>query len=114
MTDPDGLKVCAAATAGNVSPDDPNHSITGVTFQIFSTYHPNDSLPAAQLMGLETMLGFLQEQETAIGTTNLTRAGESVNYISQDLIPVYNAIAQNFVVFDRWFADVPGPTNPNR
>ena len=114
MTDPDGPKVCAAATAGNVSPDDPNHSVTGISYQIFSTYHPNDSLPATQLMALETMLGFIQEEETAIGTTNLTRAGESVNYISQDLIPVYNAIAQNFVVIDQWFADVPGPTNPNR
>ena len=60
------------------------------------------------------MLGFLQEQETATGTTNLTRAGESMTFAPQDLIPVYNTIAQNFVVFDRWFADLPGPTNPNR
>ena len=62
----------------------------------------------------ETMLGFLQEQENAFRTTNLTRAGESINYISEDLIPVYKHLAQNFVLFDRWFADVPGPTNPNR
>ena len=65
-------------------------------------------------MAAETMLGFLQEQETAIKTTNLTRAGESMTFAPQSLIPVYNAIAQNFVVFDRWFADVPGPTDPNR
>ena len=65
-------------------------------------------------MAAETMLGFLQEQETAIGTTSLTRAGESMTFAPQDLIPVYNTIAQNFVVFDRWFADVPGPTDPNR
>jgi phospholipase C len=65
-------------------------------------------------MAAETMLGFLEEQETAIRTTNLTRAGESMTFAPQTLIPVYNAIAQNFVVFDRWFADVPGPTNPNR
>lgn len=65
-------------------------------------------------MEAETMLGFLEEQETAIGTTSLTRAGESITYAPMSLIPVYNAIAQNFVVFDRWFADVPGPTDPNR
>lgn len=29
-------------------------------------------------------------------------------------IPVFNAMAENFVLFDRWFASVPGPTNPNR
>lgn len=29
-------------------------------------------------------------------------------------MPVTNALAENFVLFDRWFAAVPGPTNPNR
>jgi phospholipase C len=111
---PHGAKVCAAPTAGNVSPDDPNHSVTGVAFQLFSTFHPDESLPAAKVMEAETMLGFLQEQEQAIGTTNLTRAGESITFASTALIPVYNAIAQNFLIFDKWFADVPGPTDPNR
>jgi len=60
------------------------------------------------------MLGFLQEQEMAFKTTNLTRAGESINYAPEALIPVYKTLAQNFVLFDRWFADVPGPTDPNR
>lgn len=27
---------------------------------------------------------------------------------------MFNSIAENFVLFDRWFAAVPGPTNPNR
>lgn len=65
-------------------------------------------------MAQETMQGFLQEQETAVGTTNLTRAGESMTFASTALIPVYNFIAENFVIFDKWFADVPGPTDPNR
>ncbi|KAF8817084.1 extracellular phospholipase C [Phlegmacium glaucopus] len=111
---PTGPQVCAAATAANVSPDDPNHSVTGVNFQIFSTFHPNEALTTAQVEAEETMLGFLQEQEMAFKTTSLTRASESINYISQSLIPVYNTLAQDFVIFDRWFADVPGPTDPNR
>ena len=65
-------------------------------------------------MAEETMLGFLQEQETATRSTNLTRVGESITFASTDLIPVYNFIAENFVIFDKWFADVPGPTDPNR
>ena len=111
---PKGPKVCAALTAGNVSPDDPNHSVTGVAFQIFSTFHPDESLTADKVMKAETMLGFLEEQEMAIRTTNLTRAGESITFASTNLIPVYNTIAQNFLIFDKWFADVPGPTDPNR
>lgn len=60
------------------------------------------------------MLGFLEEEENSVKTTNLTRAGESIYYLSEDLIPVYSTLAQNFVLFDQWFADVPGPTDPNR
>ncbi|KAF8802573.1 PLC-A group protein Nfis1 [Phlegmacium glaucopus] len=114
VTDPNSVEVCATATAGNLSPDDPNHSVSGVTFQIFSTFHPNEALPAAEVFADETMLGFLQEQAASFHTTNLTRASESILYISEKLIPVYKKLAEDFVLFDRWFADVPGPTNPNR
>ena len=68
--------------------DDPSHSVSGVTFQIFSTFHPNETLPPAQVMAAETMLGFLQEKENAFGTTNLTRAGEALIYLSEAHIPV--------------------------
>jgi phospholipase C len=65
-------------------------------------------------MEAETMLGFLEEQQNAFHTTNITRASEALIYLSEANIPVFRTIAQNFVLFDRWFADVPGPTNPNR
>ena len=29
-------------------------------------------------------------------------------------LPVLSTLAKNFVLCDRWFADVPGPTMPNR
>ena len=29
-------------------------------------------------------------------------------------IPVLSTLAKNFVLCDHWFADVPGPTMPNR
>jgi phospholipase C len=29
-------------------------------------------------------------------------------------LPVLSTLAQNFVLCDHWFADVPGPTMPNR
>lgn len=45
---------------------------------------------------------------------NLGRAAEVMNYLPEEMIPVYRALAENYVLFDRWFCDVPGPTNPNR
>jgi phospholipase C len=104
-------QVCATNTGNNLSPEDPNHSVTGVAFQIFSTFHPNETGTPAEIMAEETMLGFLEEKISAVGSTN---AAEVMNYISTSLIPVYNNLSQSFVLFDQWFADVPGPTDPNR
>jgi phospholipase C len=60
------------------------------------------------------MRGFVTEQSVAYDTLNKTRAAEVLNYYTQDQIRVFGTIAENFVLFDRWFAAVPGPTNPNR
>ena len=60
------------------------------------------------------MLGFVIEHEITHRTYNLTRAAEAIEYLPEDMIPVYRTMAENYVVFDRWFCDVPGPTNPNR
>src|SRR5580765_4442632 len=34
--------------------------------------------------------------------------------LDPSLVPVISSLAQNFVVCDRWFSSVPGPTWPNR
>lgn len=111
---PQGPQVCAKSGAANVQSEDPNHSVSGVTFQIFGDYHPDETAPEAEVMKAQTMLGFLQEEENVLRSTNLSLAGENVKYLSEEDIPVYRTMAENFVLFDRWFADVPGPTDPNR
>lgn len=62
----------------------------------------------------ENMRGFVTEQSITYDTFNKTRAAEVINYYTPDQVRVFNAMAENFVLFDRWFAAVPGPTNPNR
>jgi phospholipase C len=81
--------------------------------QIFSTYHPNEAA-ADSLQEKENMRGFVTEQSFSFDTTNKTRAAEVINYYTPDQIRVFGTMAENFVLFDRWFASVPGPTNPNR
>lgn len=78
----------------------------------FSTWHPTSAQEGT--LTDETMRGFLTEQAYAHKTTNKTRAAEVLNYYTQDQIRVFAAMAENFVLFDRWFAAIPGPTNPNR
>jgi phospholipase C len=60
------------------------------------------------------MRGFVTEQSVTFDTFNRSRAAEVINYYTPDQVRVFNAMAENFVLFDRWFAAVPGPTNPNR
>ncbi|TVY48405.1 Non-specific phospholipase C2 [Lachnellula occidentalis] len=105
--------VCAGPRAHDVAPDDPNHSITGVNMQLFSTWHP-DEQQVDKFHEAENMRGFVTEQSVTYKTLNKTRAAEAINYYTPSQIPFFNTIAENFVLFDRWFASVPGPTNPNR
>ncbi|KAF9890550.1 hypothetical protein FE257_005681 [Aspergillus nanangensis] len=109
VSDPASPQVCAQSTAKNVAADDPDHSIAGGNQQVYSTYHPHLDAHAP------SMQGFVSEQIAAYGLdADLPRAAEVINYYSPDHVPVFNALASNYVLFDRWFAAVPGPTNPNR
>ncbi|KAG8219154.1 extracellular phospholipase C [Butyriboletus roseoflavus] len=110
----ESTSICAEPTGGNVSPDDPNHSLTGVNYQLFSTYHPNESGLPEVVEEQERMLGFVREHQVTHGTYNLTRAADVIRYLPEDMIPVYRTMAENYLLFDHWFCDVPGPTNPNR
>ncbi|KAJ5937315.1 hypothetical protein N7454_004970 [Penicillium verhagenii] len=132
-------QVCAANTAQNVAADDPNHSISGINMQLFGSYHPA-ALAESSMDGFITeqrvsyRLERLENQQELdrIGRPEQThdetrgmspemvdhlereRAAEVIDYFKPENIPVFNAIAENYVLFDRWFAAVPGPTNPNR
>jgi phospholipase C len=100
--------VCAAGIAKNIASDDPDHTITGVNMQIFGNYHPKGSSKS-------TMDGFVTEQSYMYSLQNdMMEAAEVINYYKPDLVPVTNAMAENYVLFDRWFASIPGPTDPNR
>jgi phospholipase C len=99
--------ICAQNTAQNIAPDDPPHGISGGNMQIFGTYHPTGS-------SAPTMQGYITEQESAFKTNNVTRAAEAINYYAPEHVRVFEAMAKDFVLFDRWFCAVPGPTNPNR
>ncbi|KKK19437.1 hypothetical protein AOCH_001323 [Aspergillus ochraceoroseus] len=101
--------VCANPIAKNVATDDPDHSITGGNQQVYGTDHPDPE------MHRPNMQGFVTEQIRAHGLgSDLMRAAEVINYYPPEHVPVFNALAENYLLFDRWFAAVPGPTNPNR
>ena len=109
VSDPHSPQVCAQPIAKNIAADDPDHSIVGGNMQVYGTYHPDLG------QDFPTMNGFVTEQIHSYSAgQNFSRAAEVINYYLPENVPVFNSMAENFVLFDRWFAAVPGPTNPNR
>jgi phospholipase C len=88
--------------AHDVAQDDPNHSMSGINMQLFGTMNPDEAKVKSGQVNA-TMKGFITEQQLAYGTNNLTRASEVINYYTPQHIPVFNEMAKNFVLFDRWF-----------
>lgn len=99
-TDPTSKKVYANPYAVYVDPD-PGHSVDATTEQVFGGLPPQDPAP---------MSGFVQNAYKLYGDQ-----GECVMAAFTPLTtPVIHTLANEFAVFDKWFASVPGPTQVNR
>lgn len=100
VSDPQSLKVYVDKHGYDVSPSDPNHDIDSTTEQIYGW-----SKPYGQ-PGIPNMSGFVQN--TAQSGLNISNP-MSMFTRAPDSAPVINALAEEFVVFDHWYASVPGP-----
>ena len=104
-SDPTSKRVYVSKNATQVSLCDPDHTTPGTTDKIFTkTEVAKGNLTVA------SMGGFVQGQA----------AQESSNYCqvmdmqTPETVPIITALADEFVIMDRFFASVPGPTWPNR
>ncbi|KAM7259481.1 hypothetical protein ACFE04_015222 [Oxalis oulophora] len=103
-SDPDSEKVFVTDDAVFID-SDPGHSIQAIREQIFGS-NDSDTVVADPA----PMNGFVQQAESM-------DPGMSKNVMSgfkPSLLPVYTQLANEFGVFDRWFASVPASTQPNR
>ncbi|XAR60728.1 Phospholipase C [Bertholletia excelsa] len=82
---------------------DPGHSIQAIREQIFGS-NDTSSDPAP-------MNGFVQQAQS-MGVDGMAKT--VMNGFKPELLPVYSELANQFAVFDRWFASVPASTQPNR
>ncbi len=93
----------------------PSHSLKETNEQLFGATHVATTVPADQA----TMSGFVASFKTTL-TPELKRAPtdselqQVMNCFDPVQLPVLSTLAKSFVLCDRWFADVPGPTMPNR
>lgn len=81
---------------------DPGHSFQAIREQIFGS---NDTFAKPAPMN-----GFAQQAESMAENKSRT----AMSGFKPSRLPVYTALANEFAVFDRWFASMPASTQPNR
>jgi phospholipase C len=58
--------------------------------------------------------GFIADYATKQPNSGRAERQQVISYFEHGRLPALHALAENFLVCDRWFSSVPGPTWPNR
>jgi phospholipase C len=97
-----GAQVAQATTVTRQMKSDPAHDLSDVL---------------AQMAGpgmAEQNMGFVTNFQLHYSNSVAADWAEVMNYYGKGSLPVLHQLAQSFVVCDRWFSSMPGPTWPNR
>ncbi len=95
--------------------DGPSHSLKQTNEQLFGQTKPPASVAAAApaLNGFVASFAVSLKYDLKRDPTS-SELQQVMNCFDPVQLPVLSTLAENFVLCDRWFADVPGPTMPNR
>jgi phospholipase C len=96
----DGRRYPVRHLATTAIPDDPDHSARSVDLQV----------------GSGAMNGFVASYAATLSRAGVQDGdpGLVMGYYNAADVPVYDHLAREFAVCDRWFSSVPGATWPNR
>jgi len=101
--DPSSTDVKVNENGFNTGPDDPGHSWEDTAEQIYGY------IIEPTKVGTPLMNGFVQN-----ALRNKHSPENPLSMFTNKSVPILNTLAVEFGVFDRWFAALPGPTDPNR
>jgi len=92
----------------------PGHSLDDTNVQLFTT----KVVPSGTALKPVNNRGFVQNYRSALATDGFSGPGVDLSAVMQTFVsgqlPALTALAENFVLCDQWYAEVPGPTMPNR
>eukprot|EP01083_Nonionella_stella_P237600 833356_1 len=104
---PNSPQVPVGFNAVYVQPGDPGHGISSTTNQLYSSTNNNiHSYPAP-------MNGFIKDY-AHIDHIKHDNGSIIMQCFNQTSLPIMSTLAQQFAIFNSWYCDVPGPTEPNR
>ncbi len=93
--------------------DGPGHSLEATNYQQAGIKTgPDKDHPAANIGFIENYHNVLKADHIGSVTTDMLRA--PMQAFTPDKLPAINTLAQEFVLCDQWYSEVPGPTQPNR
>ncbi|KAJ5970555.1 Phosphoesterase [Penicillium vulpinum] len=94
--------------------NDPDHSLTGINFQLYGEYSPDNEAIANGTL-TPNMSGFIQRHMLRYPKISAQRAADEVmGFYTESQVPTIVDMVDEFTTFNDWFSCVPGPTNPNR
>ncbi|EXJ58517.1 hypothetical protein A1O7_05943 [Cladophialophora yegresii CBS 114405] len=100
------LLICAGKYEAEVPLKDPDHNFAGTSYEIYRKWEPTaDDVP--------DMSGFIERQSERYNAT----PGDSsfvIKAYDPDMATTLMTLAQNYAFWDSYYAEHPGPTNPNR
>ncbi|PLN74600.1 phosphoesterase-domain-containing protein [Aspergillus taichungensis] len=100
------LEICASPYETEVPLEDPDHEFAGVTYEIYRKWNAtNDDVP--------NMGGFVERQSDKYHSSP-GESGFVIKAYDTKKSATLAEIGENFAFFDSYFAEHPGPTNPNR
>ena len=103
-SNPNSKRVYVTKNAVQCPVADPSHSVGPTTNKIFTK-----AKVAAGDLSVASMGGFVESENHA-----RTNYNQIMDLHTAESVPILNALADDFVLMDRFFASVPGPTWPNR
>ncbi|KAJ5329286.1 hypothetical protein N7452_009676 [Penicillium brevicompactum] len=115
LTDASAGQVCSSAKDFDSILDDPDHSVTGNNIEFYGTFAPSNAAIASGEL-TPNQQGFVHEQLRRYGddVDKAALAKQVLNYYTEEEVPVFTSLVQNYLTFNHWHSDHPGPTNPNR
>jgi phospholipase C len=92
----------------------PGHSLDDTNVQLFA----KKVVPSGAALAPVNDRGFVMNYKTSLAADGFSGAGVDLSAVMQTFVagqlPALGALAENFVLCDHWYAEVPGPTMPNR
>ncbi|KAJ5875420.1 uncharacterized protein N7473_012767 [Penicillium subrubescens] len=113
VADPKGEKTCSQFKDFDSVIHDPDHSVTGVNFELYGQWSPNNDAIANGTLKAN-LDGFVERQIERYNISAKLATEEVMGYYSEDEIPTMVDLVNEFTTFNYWHSCVPGPTNPNR